>query len=348
MFCSFERVKISRSHQLKGLWMSVATRAERTSFGTIVEGFEMQQKLPGHAIWAAKDMRHNGSMVAVKILERDRCEDGGQAFRPVEVSLGTTLQHLNVVRILDVIQEPDRVILVQELLTGGDLFTCLEQVGLFSEFVARCCFGDLVAGLECLHVNGISHRNLKPENCVFDRDGTLKIIDFGLATRFVPWQSLEEYCGAPEFAAPEVQRNLPYQGPPVDVWAAGVMLYDMVLGGLPFTVEQDSFELPASLESEVSIELAVLLRGVLEQDPVLRFSVTAVQNSTWMALPAAIKSLQEGLMDGTLMPTTLSSFSPLCKRIQRERCRIIRHDMIVDYGEETNDDSIEGCVFLSV
>jgi serine/threonine protein kinase len=306
------------------------------------ERFEKQEQLPGLAIWAARDMHNGGAMVAVKYLDRDRCEESGRA---IELSLGTTLHHPNVVRILEVIHQPDRVVLVQELLTGGDLFSCLQQFEVFSELVARCCFSDLVAGLEYLHGNGVVHRDLKPENCVFDRTGTLKIVDFGLAARFTHGQRLEQYCGSPEFAAPEVLRSRPHLGPPIDVWAVGVMLYDMVLGDLPFMAGEEAFELHASLECEVSTELAWVLRGVLEQDPELRLTTSAIKCSNWMALPLDFEELQKGLANGTLVPETLPSYSPLFRRVQRERRSAIRRDMEIDFDGKTNDDPTEGRSF---
>jgi MAP/microtubule affinity-regulating kinase len=309
--------------------------------------FEKQEQLPGLAVWAARDMHNGGAMVAVKHLDRGRCEENGRALPLIEVSLGTTLQHSNVVRIFEVIQQPDRVVLVQELLTGGDLFSCLQQFEVFSELVARCCFSDLVGGLEYLHVNGVVHRDLKPENCVFDHNGTLKIVDFGLAARFVPGQLLEQYCGSLEFAAPEVLRTRPHLGPPIDVWAVGVMLYDMVLGDLPFVVGEEVFELPASLENEVSSELALLLLGVLEQDPDLRLTVSAIKSSNWMALPLDFEGQQDGLVNGTVGPETLPAYSPLYQRVQRERQSAIRRDMGFDFDGKTNDDPTE-VVFLSV
>jgi serine/threonine protein kinase len=323
--------------------MSACSSPRKT--GVDLERFEKQETLPGLAVWAARDMHNGGAMVAVKYLDRGRCEENGRALPLIEVSLGTTLHHPNVVRILEVIQQPDRVVLVQELLTGGDLFSGLQQVEVFSEFVARCCFSDLIAGLEYLHENGVVHRDLKPENCVFDHTGTLKIVDFGLAARFIPGQLFEQCCGTLEFVAPEVLRNRPHLGPPIDVWAAGVMLYDMVLGDLPFKAGEEAFELPASLESEVSSELAWLLRGVLEQDPELRLTVSAIKSSTWMAKPLDFEKLQKGLANGTVVPETLPLYSPLYRRVQRERQSAIRRDMGFIFDGKTNDDPTEGLSF---
>jgi 5'-AMP-activated protein kinase catalytic alpha subunit len=78
------------------------------------------------------------------------------------------------------------------------------------------------------------HRELKPENCVLDARGT---VEFGLAAHFVPGELLHDFCGSSEYAAPEVLRQQPHEGPPIGTWALGVILFDMVIRHLPFEAE---------------------------------------------------------------------------------------------------------------
>ena len=146
---------------------------------------------------------------------------------------------------------------------------------------------------------------------MLDAEGTLKIVDFGLAARFEPGQLLFEYCGCPEYAAPEVLHEQPHQGPPLDVWALGVMLFDLVLGRLPFADAPGSFALPASLEHEASPELAALLHAALCEDPASRARPAELATAPWMELGRAGRM---DMMSGELPPPQ----TPLGRRLCRE------------------------------
>jgi serine/threonine protein kinase len=308
-------------------------------------------------VWIAKDLKNNGDLVAIKTLSRQLYEKHTMKFPPFEVSLIALLSHENIVRLLEVIHESECIFLVQEYLCGGDLFSCMQETGVFSEFLARCCFGDIVAGLAYIHGKGIVHRDLKPENCVLDLNGTVKIIDFGFATRFFEGQLLTDYCGSPDYAAPEVLREMPYEGPPSDVWSAGVVLYDMVMGDIPFH-EDDliAFTIPATLESSVSSELSLLLRGILMEIPHKRMTTSQIFSSAWMNLPVCFRSDSE--VELVLMgeSTTFSSphlilspNSPLFRGVLLQRANILNSDLkFLSHGEDMSIKSNSGMTSFDV
>ena len=89
-------------------------------------------------------------------------------------------------------------------------------------------------GLEYLHENDVAHRDLKPENIFVCCDGKIKIGDFGLSNSLVDGQPLLTSCGSPHYASPEIVEGHPYDGKSIDIWSAGVILYTMVTGELPF------------------------------------------------------------------------------------------------------------------
>ena len=166
----------------------------------------------------------------MKTISKELYERFNLHYPPSEIALVSSLSHEHIVRVLDVVEEPTRIFLVQEYLGGGDLFECMQASDIFPEVVARYLFCDLFSAVSYLHSKGIVHRDIKPENCVLDEHGKLKLIDFGFATAFEPGQLVNDFCASPKYAAPEVLRKVPYRGPPVDVWSMGVILYDMVLG----------------------------------------------------------------------------------------------------------------------
>ncbi len=102
------------------------------------------------------------------------------------------------------------------------------------EHQARRFFQQLISGIEYSHRLKIVHRDLKPENVLLDDDLNVKIADFGLSNEIKDGDFLKTSCGSPNYAAPEVIRGGLYTGPEIDVWSAGVILYVMLSGRLPF------------------------------------------------------------------------------------------------------------------
>lgn len=80
----------------------------------------------------------------------------------------------------------------------------------------------------------VVHRDIKLENILLDSGRAMKLIDFGLAAFYLPGKKLRVHCGSPSYAAPEIVARKMYEGPPVDVWSLGVVLFAMVAGFLPF------------------------------------------------------------------------------------------------------------------
>ena len=80
----------------------------------------------------------------------------------------------------------------------------------------------------------IVHRDVKLENILLDASNRIKLIDFGLAANTMPGKKLKVHCGSPSYAAPEIVARRLYDGPPVDVWSLGIVLYGMICGHLPF------------------------------------------------------------------------------------------------------------------
>ena len=80
----------------------------------------------------------------------------------------------------------------------------------------------------------VVHRDIKLENILLDAQNGMKIIDFGLAAFYAPGKKLRVHCGSPSYAAPEIVARKQYEGPPVDVWSLGVVLFAMMAGFLPF------------------------------------------------------------------------------------------------------------------
>ncbi|XP_009872797.1 PREDICTED: serine/threonine-protein kinase SIK3, partial [Apaloderma vittatum] len=103
-----------------------------------------------------------------------------------------------------------------------------------AEKEARRKFKQIVAAVNFCHCRNIVHRDLKAENLLLDANLNIKIADFGFSNIFTPGQLLKTWCGSPPYAAPELFEGKEYDGPKVDIWSLGVVLYVLVCGALPF------------------------------------------------------------------------------------------------------------------
>ena len=128
-----------------------------------------------------------------------------------------------------------------EYLEGGELFRYLITRGRLPEPKARALLAQLTSALEYLHARTLCHRDIKPENIMLDDNRQIKLVDFGFSAKFPSGsmapggsKTLTDSCGSPTYAAPEIVKGAPYRGPEVDVWSAGVVLYVMLCGRLPF------------------------------------------------------------------------------------------------------------------
>jgi serine/threonine protein kinase len=132
-------------------------------------------------------------------------------------------------------QTPDQVVMVLDYVPGGDLFGRLKEDGKFSEPRARLYAAELALAIGHLHKHGFIYRDLKPENILVDRDGHIKMTDFGLVKSQMSGASATTttFCGTPEYIAPEMLQQQPYTKA-VDWWSYGILIYEMLAGIPPF------------------------------------------------------------------------------------------------------------------
>jgi serine/threonine protein kinase len=178
-------------------------------------------------------------------------------------------------------------LLVLEYCSGGDLFDKLMLGGYMAPGEVLAYFQQLVVALQFSHRHGITHRDLKLENVLIDRQGRLRLADFGMASMMRPGSLLETACGSPNYCAPEVLSGELYDGARSDCWSLGVILYAMLTGGLPF--DDDNFSrLVAKVRSgiffipdEVHPDAAAIVRALLVVNPYARMSLDDVSRTPW-------------------------------------------------------------------
>ncbi|XP_003378864.1 MAP/microtubule affinity-regulating kinase 3 [Trichinella spiralis] len=175
-----------------------------------------------------------GREVAIKIIDKTQLNPSSlqKLFR--EVRIMKMLNHPNIVKLYQVIETEYTLYLVMEYASGGEVFDYLVAHGRMKEKEARAKFRQIVSAVQYLHQKNIIHRDLKAENLLLGNDMNIKIADFGFSNEFSLGNKLDTFCGSPPYAAPELFQGKKYDGPEVDVWSLGVILYTLVSGSLPF------------------------------------------------------------------------------------------------------------------
>ncbi|XP_043190692.1 MAP/microtubule affinity-regulating kinase 3-like isoform X15 [Amphibalanus amphitrite] len=230
-----------------------------------------------------------GEEVAIKIIDKTQMNPGSlqKLFR--EVRIMKMLDHPNIVKLYQVIETKKTLYLVMEYASGGEVFDYLVFHGRMKEKEARLKFRQIVSAVQYCHSKRIIHRDLKAENLLLDSQMNIKIADFGFSNEFTVGSKLDTFCGSPPYAAPELFQGKKYDGPEVDVWSLGVILYTLVSGSLPFDgsnlkdlrerVLRGKYRIPFYM----STDCENLLRKFLVLNPTKRASLEqAIMRDKWM------------------------------------------------------------------
>ncbi len=235
-------------------------------------------------VYRARDIRLNRD-VAIKILPEDFARDPSRHARfEQEARAVAALNHPNIVAIYDVGEENGVLFLVTELVEGRNLSGPMPL-----EAVVKCA-GQIADALQAAHDRGIVHRDLKPGNIMVRADGAVKLLDFGLA-KALPEPSAAELCsilstetigmtqagtvmGTAAYMSPEQAKGL-YVDKRTDIWAFGVVLYELITGSRPFSASTMAETLAKVLQEEPEWDRVPghpqrLLRRCLEKDPARR------------------------------------------------------------------------------
>ncbi|XP_078675688.1 MAP/microtubule affinity-regulating kinase 3-like isoform X23 [Branchiostoma floridae x Branchiostoma belcheri] len=229
-----------------------------------------------------------GKEVAIKIIDKTQLNPSSlqKLFR--EVRIMKMLNHPNIVKLFEVIETEKTLYLVMEYASGGEVFDYLVAHGRMKEKEARAKFRQIVSAVQYCHQKRVVHRDLKAENLLLDSDMNIKIADFGFSNEFTPGNKLDTFCGSPPYAAPELFQGKKYDGPEVDVWSLGVILYTLVSGSLPFDgqnlkelrerVLRGKYRIPFYM----STDCENLLKRFLVLNPLKRGSLEAIMRDRWM------------------------------------------------------------------
>ncbi|XP_063379484.1 uncharacterized protein LOC134666262 [Cydia fagiglandana] len=232
--------------------------------------------------------KKTGQEVAIKTIKKCKIESEADLVRiRREVQIMSSVRHPNIVHIYEVFENSEKMILVMEYCSGGELYDYLSQKKVLQEDEARRLFRQIATAVYYCHIHKICHRDLKLENVLLDDTGSAKIADFGLSNVFKETSLLSTFCGSPLYASPEIVKGTPYIGPEVDCWSLGVLLYTLVYGAMPFDgsnfkrlvrqISNGDYYEPKSPSTA-----SPLIRDMLTVDPLKRADIVYICDHSWV------------------------------------------------------------------
>ncbi|KAI9223726.1 kinase-like domain-containing protein [Blastocladiella britannica] len=227
--------------------------------------------------------RATGVQFAVKVIDKSKCR-GKETMIQSEVEILKRVKHRNIIRLFELYESPQKIFLIMEVVTGGELFDRIVARGFYTETDAAKLVCEIMLGVQYLHSLNICHRDLKPENLLFydnSPNSRIMISDFGLSKIISEEQVMKTACGTPGYVAPEVLRREVYSKQ-VDMWSIGVITYILLCGYPPFYEEnnhalfqqimQGNYEFDSPYWDNISFEAKNFVARLLVVDSKMRMT----------------------------------------------------------------------------
>ena len=261
--------------------------------GQIVGKYVLEKCIGNGAFATVWKAHHVDSLstVAIKVISKDTISNQvAQTRLQREIALLKQMEHPFIADFFQDVEDEKFYFLVMEYVENGNLLEYVNINGRLSEDHARRYFTQLITCLEYLHnEKKVAHRDLKCENLLLDRYNNIRVIDFGLSNMFTDvCPQLSTACGSPAYAAPEMIQGNAYTTQ-ADVWSAGILLFAIVAGHLPFDDTNVQKLLHKVVCTEpfyppfMSPQLVDLLQKMLSKDPVDRYTISKIKEHPWFS-----------------------------------------------------------------
>ena len=227
--------------------------------------------------------------VAIKILDKIILSQTPEDLELVkqEMTILRIVKHKYIAQLYEILETPQHYFIIMEYCEGGDLLEYILHKTRLSEQESQKIFRQLINTLFYLHSQKISHRDIKIDNMLLDKNKNLKLVDFGLSTKYSDNTYLNQPCGTVVYAAPEVLEGNAYHGMLCDVWSSGIVLYGMLSGFLPFGDADEEVNKKNVLKGKIKFpsiipDLAVdLLKHMLCKNQNERYTLQDIKEHQW-------------------------------------------------------------------
>ncbi|XP_022645085.1 calcium/calmodulin-dependent protein kinase type II alpha chain-like isoform X7 [Varroa jacobsoni] len=261
------------------------------------DNYELKEELGKGAFSIVRRcvQKSTGLEFAAKIINTKKLSARDFQKLEREARICRKLNHPNIVRLHDSIQEEGYHYLIFDLVTGGELFEDIVAREYYSEADASHCIQQILESVNHCHQNNVVHRDLKPENLLLAskaKGAAVKLADFGLAIEVQgEQQAWYGFAGTPGYLSPEVLKKDPY-GKPVDIWACGVILYILLVGYPPFwdedqhrlyaQIKAGAYDYPSPEWDTVTPEAKNLINSMLTVNPAKRITAAEALKHPWI------------------------------------------------------------------
>eukprot|EP00005_Dracoamoeba_jomungandri_P012224 CAMPEP_0174267920 /NCGR_PEP_ID=MMETSP0439-20130205/35429_1 /TAXON_ID=0 /ORGANISM="Stereomyxa ramosa, Strain Chinc5" /LENGTH=292 /DNA_ID=CAMNT_0015355737 /DNA_START=74 /DNA_END=952 /DNA_ORIENTATION=+ len=267
----------------------------KTEGASIEDDFELLEELGSGNFSKVYLGKHKatGTEYAIKVVDKKQVDSEKLV---TEIEILKKVSHPNIIALFEVYDsDPEKLYMVLELVSGGELFNKIVEIGSYSENVAKSLVRQIVNAVKYLHDKNIAHRDIKPTNLLLSgSDSTeIKLADFGLSKILGPDSMMQTACGTPIFVAPEVLMGEGYDKA-VDCWGIGIIMYILLCGYPPFFDDGEnmselfdqiltgSFEFADPYWTDISDEAKDLISRLLVVDHSARYTTEECLNHPWI------------------------------------------------------------------
>jgi serine/threonine kinase 32 len=231
--------------------------------------------------------RDTQELFAMKTLDKGKIIDDRMLKNIfMERNLWVLLKHTLLINVHYAFQDDHYLYIIMDLMLGGDLRYHLNLEKRISSERCRFYAVQLVEAINYIHTEGFVHRDIKPDNILFDQYGNICLIDFNLTKKFIEG-GLSGTAGTKPYMAPEVISKIPY-GPPSDYWSLGISLFELITGETPFyhrkwnRMKYRILEEKVNFPDFVSDDAKALISGLLIKDQEKRWGYKEVKDCNWL------------------------------------------------------------------